>query len=69
MRPPGRATAMFRMKSWLTVVPVVLEPTSMVGGVPTTVTVSVPAVSGSNSTFKRRVRSAGTSMPVRLKGR
>ena len=43
------------MKSWFTVVPVALEPMSMVGGVPMTVTVSVPAVSGSSSTLRRSV--------------
>ena len=64
-RPLGRLTAMFRTKSVPMVVPTVLEPTSTIGGVPTTVTVSVPAISGSSSTFKRSVRSAATSIPVR----
>ena len=41
-----------------------LEPTSIVGAVPTTVTVVLaPAVSGSSSTLRRSVRSAATSMP------
>ena len=57
------------MNSWLTLVPVALEPMSMVGGVPMTVTVSLPAVSGSSSTLSRRVRSAATSMAARPKGR
>ena len=50
------------------VVPVALEPMSMVGGVPITVTVSLPAVSGSSSTLRRSVRSAATSMPARAEG-
>ena len=41
----------------------------MIGGVPITVTVSFPAVSGSSSTLNRSVRSAGTSSAVRLRGR
>ena len=66
---PGRLIGTLRMKSEVMVVPTVLEPTSTVGGVPTTVTVSVPAVSGRSSTLSRRVRSATTSIPVRLYGR
>ena len=57
------------MKSWLTLAPVVDEPTSTTGGEPTTEISVAPAVSGSSSTFRRNVRSGETSMPVRLKGR
>jgi hypothetical protein len=64
--PLGRDTARLRTKSLFIVVPTVLEPTSTTGGVPTTVTVSVPAISGSSSTLRRSVRSAVTSMPVRV---
>jgi hypothetical protein len=62
----GRDTARFRTKSLFTVVPTVLEPTSTTGGAPTTVTVSVPAISGRSSTLRRKVRSAATSIAVRL---
>ena len=56
LAPPGssgRDTARFRTKSLFTVVPTTLEPTSKIGGEPTTRTVSRPATSRSSSTFSR----------------
>ncbi|CAM3847537.1 hypothetical protein COSO111634_27005 [Corallococcus soli] len=56
---------MLRMKSWSTVTPAALEPTSTLGGAPTTSTVSVRPSSGSSSALRRMVRSMRRRMPPR----
>ena len=63
--PLGWMKAMLLMKSLPTLMPVVVEPTSTVGGRPTTTTVSPCTDSGWSWMLTRTVRSVRTLMSVR----
>ena len=66
--PPGVLSAMRLTKSWFSVTPVLLDPTSTVGALPTTTTSSALRPSGRSSAFTRIVVSTCSEIPPREYG-
>src|SRR5580704_2606747 len=66
--PPGVLSAMRLTKSWFSVTPVLLDPTSTVGALPTTTTSSALRPSGRSSAFTRIVASMRIVTPPREYG-